>query len=73
MNSNSSRGTESGGECIYRMSGGGPGEPERIGSVIRDAQGNVLDNGSEANLPILKNKNQRGNHPNTLKFNKNPT
>ena len=55
------------------MSGGGPGEPERIGSVIRDAQGNVLDNGSEANLPILKNKNQRGNHPNTLKFNKNPT
>ena len=61
------------------MSGGGPGEPERIGSVIRDNQGNVLDNGSDANVPIQKSKTPRGllkiqpgNYPKTLKFNKSP-
>ena len=49
-NSNGSIGTgnESGAECVYRMSGG-PGEPERIGSVIRDANGRVLDPGSDTN------------------------
>lgn len=49
-NSNGSIGTgnESGAECVYRMSGG-PGEPERIGSVIRDASGRVLDPGSDTN------------------------
>ena len=84
MGSNGSIGTgnESGAECIYRMSGG-PGEPERIGSVIRDANGRVLDPGSDTNpttnQPMPKKKNitprgllkiQPGKYQQELKFNK---